>query len=342
MDQSNPVISIITPTFNRSDELDHLIESINNQTLDHKYFEMIISDDGSTDDTKKKIMKWSNIVDFKLKYISQNNLGPGAARNHGVKNSIGDLIVFIDSDCEANEHWLKIIYDSYSNNLFDAFGGPDHSKNDFLPIQIAIDYSMTSFFTTGGMRGHNKNMLAKFYPRSHNMGLKKNIFEKIGGFGSLRHGQDIELSHRILNSGARVELLIDAVVYHRRRTTLKKFFRQVFNWGVARVNLGKIDNAMLEPIHFIPSVVTLFALFTVLGLALAPNVSFLIIGFGVAGLLLVSLLGGIKNRSLIVMILLFLIVPIQIFGYGLGFMIAYFKRFILDHDEFTGFQKKYY
>ena len=342
MDQSNPVISIITPTFNRSDELDHLIESINNQTLDHKYFEMIISDDGSTDDTDKKIKKWSDVVDFNLKYISQNNLGPGAARNHGVKNSLGEFIVFIDSDCEANENWLKIIYDSYNNNLFDAFGGPDHSKNDFLPIQIAIDYSMTSFLTTGGMRGHKKNMLAKFYPRSHNMGLKKKIFEKIGGFGSLRHGQDIELSHRILNSGARVELLIDAVVYHRRRTTLKKFFRQVFNWGVARVNLGKIDSAMLEPIHFIPSVVTLFALFTVLGLALAPNVSFLIIGFGVAGLLLVSLLGGIKNRSLIVMILLFLIVPIQIFGYGLGFMIAYFKRFILDHDEFTGFQKKYY
>ena len=342
MDHSNPVISIVTPTFNRSQELDHLIESINNQTLDHKYFEMIISDDGSTDDTDEKINKWSNIVDFNLKYISQNNLGPGAARNHGVKNSIGELIVFIDSDCEAKENWLKIIYDSYKNDLFDAFGGPDRSKNDFLPVQIAIDYSMTSFLTTGGMRGHKKNMLAKFYPRSHNMGLRKTIFEHVGGFGSLRHGQDIELSHRILNSGARVELLIDAVVYHRRRTTLKKFFRQVFNWGVARVNLGKIDSAMLEPIHFIPSVVTLFALFTVLGLALAPNVSFLIIGFGVAGLLLVSLLGGIKNRSLIVMTLLFLIVPIQIFGYGLGFMIAYFKRFILDHDEFTGFQKKYY
>ena len=342
MDNSNPVISVVTPTFNRSHELDHLIESINNQTLDYKYFEMIISDDGSTDDTAKKIKKWSNIVNFNLKYISQNNLGPGAARNLGVKNSIGELIVFIDSDCEAKENWLKIIYDFYNKNLFDAFGGPDHSKNDFLPIQIAIDYSMTSFLTTGGMRGHKKNMLAKFYPRSHNMGVKKKLFEKIGGFGSLRHGQDIELSHRIRNSGARVELLIDAIVYHRRRTTLKKFFRQVFNWGVARVNLGKIDSVMLEPIHFIPSVVTLCALFTGLGLALAPNVSILIIGFGVAGLLLVSLLGGGKNRSLIVMTLLFLIVPIQIFGYGLGFMIAYFKRFILDHDEFTGFQKKYY
>ena len=240
------------------------------------------------------------------------------------------------------ENWLKIIYDSYKNNLFDAFGGPDHSKNDFLPIQIAIDYSMTSFLTTGGMRGHKKNMLAKFYPRSHNMGLKKTIFEKVGGFGALRHGQDIELSHRILNSGARVELLIDAIVYHRRRTTLKKFFRQVFNWGVARVNLGKIDNAMLEPIHFIPSVATLFALLTVFGLGLAPNIFYLIMAFGFAGILLVSLFGGIKNRSLSVMLFLLLVVPVQIFGYGLGFMIAYFKRFILDHDEFTGFKKKYY
>ena len=342
MDKSNPVISIITPTFNRSHELDHLIESINNQTLDHKYFEMIISDDGSTDGTDKKIKKWSNVVDFKLKYICQNNLGPGAARNHGVINSLGELIVFIDSDCEANKNWLKIIYDSYKNNLFDAFGGPDHSKNDFLPIQIAIDYSMTSFLTTGGMRGHKKNMLAKFYPRSHNMGLKKTIFEKVGGFGALRHGQDIELSHRILSSGARVELLIDAVVYHRRRTTLKKFFRQVFNWGVARVNLGKIDNAMLEPIHFIPSVATLSTLFTVLGLGLAPNISYLIITFFFAVLLSVGLLGGIKHRSLSVMSLLLVVVPVQTFGYGLGFLIAFFKRFILDHNEFTGFQKKYY
>ena len=342
MDQLNPVISIITPTFNRSHELEHLIESINNQTLDRKYFEMIISDDGSIDDTDKKIKEWSNVVNFKLKYISQNNLGPGAARNNGVKNSLGELVVFIDSDCEADKNWLKIIYDSYKNDLFDAFGGPDSSKNNFLPIQIAIDYSMTSFFTTGGMRGHKKNMLAKFYPRSHNMGLKKAIFEKVGGFGTLRHGQDIELSNRILNSGARVELLIDAVVYHRRRTTLKKFFRQVFNWGVARVNLGKIDKSMLEPIHFIPSAVTSFALITLLALGLYPKVSFLIVTFGFVGILSLSILGGIKNRSLSVMLLLLLVVPVQIFGYGLGFMIAYFKRFILNHDEFTGFQKKYY
>jgi glycosyltransferase involved in cell wall biosynthesis len=303
---------------------------------------MIISDDGSTDDTHEKINKWKELVDFQLDYISQDNLGPGAARNHGVKKSNGELIVFIDSDCEADENWLKIIYDAYKNNIFDAFGGPDHSKEDFLPIQRAIDFSMTSFLTTGGMRGHRKKMLAKFYPRSHNMGVKKTLFEKIGGFGSLRHGQDIELSHRIYNSGAKIQLLIDAIVYHRRRTTLKKFFRQVFNWGIARINLGKMDRVMLEPIHFVPSIATSLALFIIIGLIIYPNIFYPFIIFGLTALLFVSIVGAIKTRSLSAGLLLIIIIPLQVIGYGLGFIIAFFKRFILNHSEFTGFQKKYY
>ena len=342
MAMSNPIISIVTPTFNRSYELDYLIESINKQTLDHEYFEMIISDDGSTDDTHEKIKKWIKLVGFKLGYISQNNLGPGTARNHGVENSTGELIVFIDSDCEADENWLRIIYDSYMEKKFDAFGGPDHSKDDFLPVQRAIDFSMTSFLTTGGMRGHNKKMLAKFYPRSHNMGVKKTLFEKVGGFGSLRHGQDIELSHRIKNSGAKVELLIDAVVYHRRRTTLLKFFRQVFNWGVARINLGKADIAMLEPIHFFPSIVTLLSILTVIGLVIYPSIFYPITIFGLIALLSISIIGGMKTRSAVVLLLLLFVIPMQVLGYGLGFFIAFIKRFVLKHGEFTGFQKKYY
>ena len=342
MAMSNPIISIVTPTFNRSHELDYLIESINKQTLDHEYFEMIISDDGSTDDTHEKIKKWIELVGFKLEYISQNNLGPGSARNHGVENSTGELIVFIDSDCEADENWLRIIYDSYRENKFDAFGGPDHSKDDFLPIQRAIDFSMTSFLTTGGMRGHNKKMLAKFYPRSHNMGVKKTLFEKVGGFGSLRHGQDIELSHRIHNSGAKVDLLIEAVVYHRRRTTLLKFFRQVFNWGVARINLGKTDIAMLEPIHFVPSVVTFLSLLTIIGLVIYPNIFYPLIIFGLAALFLISVIGGLKTRSPVVLLSLLIIIPLQVIGYGIGFLIAFIKRFVFNHGEFTGFQKKYY
>ena len=116
MAMSNPIISIVTPTFNRSHELDYLIESINKQTLDHEYFEMIISDDGSTDDTHEKIKKWIKLVGFKLEYISQNNLGPGIARNHGVQSSTGELIVFIDSDCEAHPQWIETIVKEYHKN----------------------------------------------------------------------------------------------------------------------------------------------------------------------------------------------------------------------------------
>ncbi len=342
MANSNPIISIVTPTYNRSDELDHLIESIDNQTLKSNFFEMIISDDGSIDDTKEKIKRWTKRVGFKLKYVFQNNNGPGAARNNGVKNSNGELIVFIDSDCEAEKNWLKIIYDNYKENKFDAFGGPDQSKEDFLPIQRAIDFSMTSFFTTGGIRGHNKKMLSKFYPRSHNMGVKKVLFDKVGGFGALRHGQDIDLSNRIYKSGAKVILLTNAIVFHRRRTTLKKFFRQVFNWGVARINLGKIDSSMLEVIHFLPSFFTVFSFFSILGLIIYPVIFTPLCIFGLISLLLVCIIGGIKSKNIIVMLLLFIVIPFQLFGYGLGFIIAFFKRFILNQDEFTGFQKKYY
>ena len=342
MAMSNPIISIITPTFNRSMELDFLIQSINKQTLDNKYFEMIICDDGSTDDTYDRIKKWTNEVKFSLKYFKQNNLGPGAARNHGVKNSKGELIVFIDSDCEADKDWLKIIYDCYRENMFDAFGGPDDSKDDFSLIQKAINFSMTSFFTTGGIRGHKKNMVTKFYPRSHNMGVKKILFNEVGGFGSLRHGQDIELSNKIYNSGAKVELLIDAVVYHRRRTTLKKFFRQVYNWGAARINLGKIDKKMLKIIHFIPSIFLILSLSLLLGTFIIPRLFIPIILFGLLSLFSICVFGGYKNKSILISLLLFLVIPLQLFGYGLGFLIAFVKRYILKKSEYIGFEKKYY
>ena len=134
---------------------------------------------------------------------------------------------------------MKNIYNAYLNENFDAFGGPDLAKDDFLPIQRAINYSMSSFFTTGGIRGHNKNMLTNFYPRTHNMGIKKDLFLKLGGFSTMRFGEDIELSNRVHKEGAKVKLLDNVIVYHRRRTSYSKFFKQVYNSGVARINLGK-------------------------------------------------------------------------------------------------------
>lgn len=337
-----PLISIITPTFNRADEIEYLLDSINNQNLDHSLFEMIIADDGSTDSTRNIVLNWQNKVDFNLKYIVQHNKGPGAARNLGLKEAVGDLFVFIDSDCEAHNSWIKIIYKAYKNNEFDACGGPDRAKNDFTYIQKAIDFSMTSFLTTGGIRGHSENMIAKFYPRSHNMAMRRSVYENVGGFGSLRHGQDIELSHRIRKSGAEVKFLKNAIVYHRRRTSIIKFFRQVFNWGIARINLGKIDHGMLEPIHFIPSIASIIFFIITIGALINRDtfLPYLLIGFGL--LMLACLIGGIKTRSILVMAILVAVIPLQVIGYGLGFLSAFISRYIFRSSELTGFTKNYY
>ena len=337
-----PVISVVTPTFNRKEELAHLFNSMKKQTLDPKFFEMIISDDGSTDGTEEYVKNLENKFQFKLSYVSQENLGPGFARNNGVKNSKGELIVFIDSDCEADSNWLKIIFNAYKKNEFDAFGGPDEARDNFLPIQIAINFSMTSFLTTGGIRGHNKNMISKFFPRSHNMGVKKTLFEKIGGFGSLRHGQDIELSNRILTEQAVVKLLDNAIVYHRRRTTLLKFFRQVFNWGVARVNLAKMDRNMLQIVHFLPSTATAIFFLSIFGVFFYPSIFIPIMYFYFLTLSIMCIYGGMKTYNIKVLFNLFLVIPFQILGYGLGFILAFIKRFIFGQSTFTGFEKKYY
>ena len=337
-----PIISIITPTYNRADELVHLYESLKKQTIELKLFEFVISDDGSTDITQSMVEEWQFNSPFKIKFISQKNQGPGAARNHGLDISEGELILFIDSDCEAHPDWIQTIYEEYLNDSFDACGGPDGSKDDFTILQKAIDFAMTSFITTGGMRGHSEKMMAKFFPRTHNMGLKRSVYEKVGGFGDLRHGQDIELSNRIRKSGARIKFLINAVVYHRRRTSIKQFFKQVFNWGVARINLGKIDPAMLEPIHFLPSLATLFG-FSIVGTAIYLDFSldhlFLLI-FIPLGLL--SLFGAVIKNDLRIFPYLLVVIPSQIIAYGIGFIQAFIRRFVFQQDEMVGFKKNYY
>ncbi len=334
-----PIISIITPSYNRVHEIKYLYNSLKNQTVNCDLFEFIISDDGSTDNTKELVGEWQKESNFLIKIITQNNQGPGAARNHGLQIATGELILFIDSDCEAHPDWLKNIFQEYKKDTFDAFGGPDSAKDDFTVMQKAIDFSMTSFLTTGGMRGHSEKMLAKFFPRTHNMGIRRSVFEEIGGFGSLRHGQDIEYSNRIRKSGFRIKFLLDAVVYHRRRTSIKKFFKQVYNWGVARVNLGKIDSDMLELIHFFPAFTILLITFCFI-LFQGSFIRLFIILFIPLGLL--ALYGSFIKKDIRVFFYLLPVVPCQVFGYGLGFIQAFVRRFILGQKEIVGFKKNYY
>ena len=164
-----PIISIITPSYNRVDELKYLYNSLQEQSVDLKLLEFIVSDDGSTDSTEQTVKHWQTESNFPIKFITQKNQGPGAARNHGLENSEGELILFIDSDCEAHPDWIQTIYEEYLNDSFDACGGPDGAKDDFTTLQKAIDFAMTSFITTGGMRGHSEKMMAKFFPRTHKL-----------------------------------------------------------------------------------------------------------------------------------------------------------------------------
>jgi len=337
--------SVIIPSFNRVDELTDLLNSIAQLQFPADRFEIVIADDGSTDATAELIKSWQAKDIFSLLYFSQKNQGPGAARNLGMENASGDFFIFIDSDVTLPVDWLRNIDLVVSTEQADAFGGPDTSLDSFTPLLKAINYSMTSFITTGGMRGKKGKKLARFYPRSFNMGLSRALWKKIAGFGSLRHGQDIEFSNRIICSGASVAYVHEAHVYHKRRTNIRRFYKQVFNWGVARINLYKLDDQMFEPLHAAPTVATLLTLIVIL---FAPLSAFFFWLFcsGLAAALLVflySMFDSIRMyRQFKPALFLPLVMPAQIFGYGLGFIYNFIRRVIFNKEAKTGFKKNYY
>jgi glycosyltransferase involved in cell wall biosynthesis len=336
------LFTVIVPTFNRRDEVIELLDSLNRQSINNDLFEIIIVDDGSIDDTESIVTDIITDSQLNIRFLKQDHKGPGEARNLGMSNAQGEYFVFIDSDCIADENWLEAYRLELNNTKPAGFGGPDKVLPEFSPVQKAIDYSMTSFITTGGIRGHSKKKISKYYPRSFNMGVRADIVEKIGGMNQLRHGQDIEFSHRIISTGEPVIKVADAVVYHKRRISIKKFFRQVFNWGVARINLYKIDSGMLEPVHFFPALGTIISIAVILLAIIFPSPFIWLIIAGVIILLLMAVHGVIKYKDSRVLIYIPVIVPVQIWGYGLGFISAFIKRIIFKKDEFTGFTKKYY
>ena len=270
-----------------------------------------------------------------------------------------------DATSEANQPPLP--WGGVGGGLFSAFGGPDASHPSFTPVQKAISYSMTSFFTTGGIRG-GKAKLDKFYPRSYNMGIRREVYQQLGGFSKMRFGEDIDFSYRIVEAGYKTALLPDAWVWHKRRTDFRKFFRQVFNSGIARINLEKRHPGTMKLVHMLPmvftvgvlllSLVALVALvFALIGLlsACQPgcNMGLVVtyVGLVVAALALSPLLfyaliifidSSIRNRSLNVGLLSVPAAFVQLMGYGLGFLKAWWKRCVLRQDEFTAFEKNFY
>lgn len=314
--------------------MDELLESLTKQTL--KDFEVIIVEDGSIKPCKDVCEKYANILD--LHYYAKENSGPGQSRNYGAERSNGEWLIILDSDVVLPEGYLEAVEKSLApSTSIAAWGGPDAAHPSFTPVQKAISYSMTSFFTTGGIRG-GKAKLDKFYPRSFNMGICRDVYLKLEGFTKMRFGEDIDFSYRIVEAGYMPRLFPEAWVWHKRRTDFRKFFRQVYNSGIARINLEKRHPGTMKLVHLLPTVFTL----GVIGLLLIT----LIFTYACVPIILYSAIifidSSIKNKSLWVGLLSIPAAFVQLMGYGFGFIESWWKRCVLKQDEFTAFEKNFY
>lgn len=327
--------SFIIPVYNRPDEVDELLQSMTRQTLTD--FEVIVVEDGSVRDCKNVCDSYAGRLD--LHYHMKENSGPGQSRNYGAERARGEYLIILDSDVVLPDDYLQSVDDELKARPADAFGGSDCAHPSFTPTQKAISYSMTSFFTTGGIRGGKKKM-DKFYPRSFNMGIRRDVYMALGGFSRMRFGEDIDFSIRIFKAGHACRLFPGAWVWHKRRTDFRKFFRQVYNSGIARINLYKKYPESLKIVHLMPAAFTAgTALLVVLAavmcqpLWLAPIVLYA---------LMILTDSSLQNRSLRIGLLSVAAAFVQLTGYGLGFFNAWWKRCVRGGNEFSAFDKTFY
>lgn len=325
--------SVIIPVYNRPDEVDELLDSLTRQNFTD--FEVIVVEDGSAIPCKDVVDKYRDILD--IHYYNKPNSGPGQTRNYGAERSKGEYLIILDSDCILPPGYFTAVEAELLQEPADAFGGPDRAHASFTDIQKAINYSMTSFFTTGGIRGGKKKM-DKFYPRSFNMGVRREVYEKLGGFSRMRFGEDIDFSIRIFKGGYRCRLFPDAWVYHKRRTDLKKFFKQVHNSGIARINLYKKYPESLKVVHLLPAIFTLGVAILILG---APFCPYSLLPIALYAFLVFAD-SSIENRSLRIGIYSIAASFIQLIGYGTGFWRAWWNRCVRGKEEFEAFRKNFY
>lgn len=342
--------SIIVPVFNRPDEVDELLESLLSQ--EEKDFEVIIVEDGSQVPCKKVCDKYADRLD--LYYYYKENSGPGQSRNYGAERAKGDYLLILDSDVVLPKGYIRAVSEELNREPADAFGGPDCAHESFTDTQKAISYSMTSFFTTGGIRG-GKKKLDKFYPRSFNMGIRRDVYQELGGFSKMRFGEDIDFSIRIFKAGKRCRLFPEAWVWHKRRTDFRKFWKQVYNSGIARINLYKKYPDSLKLVHLLPMVFTvgtaclLLLILSGLLLLCIPILNIigsLLVMIGLMPLLLYSIIicvdSTMQNNSLKIGLLSIAAAFIQLTGYGCGFISAWWKRCVCGMDEFSAYEKNFY
>ncbi|GAB3171282.1 glycosyltransferase family 2 protein [Telluribacter humicola] len=310
--------SIIIPVYNRPDELEELLDSLTRQTYTH--FEVIVVEDGSAKKSDQVVERYQDRLS--LKYFEIENRGQGFARNFGFEKACGDYFIVFDSDTIIPPCYMEVVNKRLSEDFLDAYGGPDAADENFSDLQKAISYSMTSVFTTGGIRGKKNNAGGAFQPRSFNMGISRRVYRETGGFAKRDMGEDIELGIRLKNHNYRMGLIPEAFVYHKRRGNFTDFYRQVHSFGRTRFVLDKLHPALelIKPVHAFPSAFVLFCL-------LIPVWYFVFEPFfwlSLAGLalfiVLILLDATVRTKSLKVGLLSIVAAFVQLFGYGLGFI----------------------
>ncbi len=313
----NLLYSIIVPVYNRPQEIDELLDSLTKQS--YKNFEVIIIEDGSNNPSKAQVEKYKNKLD--IFYYYKKNSGPGPSRNLGMKKAKGDFLIILDSDVILPSHYLQEVNQQLKQNEIDAYGGPDKAHDSFTPIQKAIDFAMTSFLTTGGIRGKAQK-LEKFHPRSFNMGISKEVFDKTGGFSRMRYGEDIDLSIRIIKAGFNTALLPNAYVFHKRRNTLKQFYNQILHSGEARIDLYNKHPHSFKLVHSFP---LLFIIGLFISILLAFFNFYYFLWAYIAYFILIFTISSLQYKSLKVGSLSVITSFIMLWAYAYGLVKAFWQ-----------------
>lgn len=313
--------SVIVPVYNRPQEVLELLESLCGQTFTH--FEILIIEDGSDQPCKEVIHRFEDKLD--IKYFFKPNSGQGFSRNYGFERAKGDYFVVFDSDCLIPENYFATVDSFLDQHPLDVFGGPDKAHSSFTPLQKAISYSMTSPFTTGGIRG-NKKHVGVFHPRSFNMGISRKVFEKTGGYLITRMGEDIEFSLRTIKHGFKTGLIPDAFVYHKRRTSLSQFFKQLHFFGRARINIKRFFPSELKAVHTLPAVFVIGLIAWAFSYLLHPWLFF--IGAGLLSLFMLAIFldSIVQSKSIKVAFLSIAAAFTQLTAYGIGMITEAFRK----------------
>ena len=312
--------SIIVPIYNRPDEACELLKSLSEQTFTD--FELVLVEDGSSQPCIREVEQFRSL--FPIQYIVKENTGRSDTRNVGMANAKGDYFIFFDSDCIIPPDYLKTVSSRLlDEESADCFGGPDREHPSFSLMQKAVNYAMTSFWTTGGIRG-GKMKMERYEPRTFNMGFSRVVYEKVGGFKDM-YGEDIELSNRIRRSGFNIKYFHDAFVFHKRRVDLKRFYKQVNIFGQARINVNILQPGSLRLVHMLPALAVSGSLVLLL---LACFISPWFLCLHAAYLVFLFTDALVKTKNLRIACLSLVTSFIQITGYGIGFIRSFVEKII--------------